>query len=265
MISGLNVTSTNADHSSAQKPQGEQIAKHFSAAAHHYAKHDSLQRMSRDVLLAHGQFAASVVDIGCGPGTDLSAKGVKHTVGVDIALGMLQQARDQLVGLSPICANAEQLPLADDSVECIYSNLALQWCDNFPSAVNEMARVVRSGGYVNLAIVTDGSLAELQQLGLHVNSFLAFETVTEAFTPSDWHLQWHEQQTLTCYFDDLKQLLYSIKGVGASTHTCGQANAKTKLTGRQSWLALQQSAQQIRVAQGLPLSYQIGFIRAQKR
>ncbi|WP_394203563.1 methyltransferase domain-containing protein [Shewanella waksmanii] len=265
MISGSATNKHHSDCAQSVELHDEQIARHFSAAAGQYAQHDALQRMSRDVLLEHGRFASRMLDIGCGPGTALAAQGVSHTTGVDIALGMLQQARAQLTNFLPICANAECLPIQSQSIAGIYSNLALQWCDDLSLAIAEMQRVLQPRGYANIAIVTQGSLPQLQQLGLHVNPFLTAETILKSFNKQQWQLAWHETQTLTCYFDDLKQLLYSIKGVGASTHTANATQSKPVLSGRRSWQALQQKASQLRTQEGMPLSYKIVFVCAQKR
>ena len=81
---------------------------------------------------------------------------------------------------------------------------------------------------------------------------------------------------MTVYFDTLKALLYSIKGVGASVHvassttrvsgsTVSASEFTPRLRGRQDWQAMQVKAESLRLPQGLPLTYQIVQIRARRR
>ncbi|MFB2653745.1 malonyl-ACP O-methyltransferase BioC [Shewanella seohaensis] len=277
--------SVNSNQSASQV---EHIAERFSAAAKHYQEHNCLQRLSGASLLQGFAAKGAILDIGAGPGTDFANRAMGEEMRVyalDIALGMLQQLQATFPSYLCVCGNAEQLPFAGGSIDSIYSNLALQWCQDFPAATREMARVLKPGGEAHLSIVAEGSLAQLSHLGLRVNGFLSLESLKAAFDTSDWQLFDVQLVPMTVYFHDLKTLLYSIKGVGASVQSFAQSSIEPsmsaeqgsdisvsgshshlgKLRGRRDWQALQQRAEQFRETQGLPLTYQIAQFRVRRQ
>lgn len=242
----------------------DKIAQQFSHAAQQYQQHDVLQRITAQVLQEAMGSTSRLLDIGCGPGTDFSFLGpIKQVLAVDIAPGMLQQMRTRYPEYLSVCGDAQCLPLQDNSVDAIYSNLALQWCATLNSAVQEMARVLSPKGECYLAIVVDGSLQQLKQLGLRVNRFQSAKEILASFNHEQWQLREQQVMPITVHFNHLKPLLYSIKGVGASVRGEGDTGqAQPLLRGRQDWLALNSQAEQMRQKAGLPLTYQILFIRA---
>ncbi|WP_283629505.1 methyltransferase domain-containing protein [Shewanella baltica] len=291
-----------------------QIAERFSAAAHSYQDHNQLQRLSAASLLSEFTAQGHLLDIGAGPGTDFSAYHCAHqsehhsehgsiqnpptaVFAVDIALGMLHKLKQSYPDYHGVCADAECLPFVDGCIDVIYSNLALQWCANFPAAVAEMARVLKPNGECHLSLVAQGSLNQLAELGLRVNDFSTLEALKTAFKLDTWQFLEVQLIPMTVHFDTLKALLYSIKGVGASvqsasaTHSASSissansisldsstiqsagevagaiaaAEPALRLRGRQDWQALQAKAESLRVPQGLPLTYQIVQIRARRR
>ena len=282
---------------------GAQIAERFSAAAHSYQDHNQLQRLSAASLLSEFTAQGHLLDIGAGPGTDFSAYHCAHqsehgsiqnppttVFAVDIALGMLHKLKQTYPDYHGVCADAECLPFVDGCIDVIYSNLALQWCANFPAAVAEMARVLKPDGECHLSLVAQGSLNQLAELGLRVNDFSTLEALKAAFKLDTWQFLEVQLIPMTVHFDTLKALLYSIKGVGASvqsasaTHSANSisldnstiqsagevagaiaaADLAPRLRGRQDWLAMQAKAESLRVPQGLPLTYQIVQIRARR-
>ena len=283
---------------------GAQIAERFSAAAHSYQDHNQLQRLSAASLLSEFTAQGHLLDIGAGPGTDFSAYHCAHqsehgsiqnppttVFAVDIALGMLHKLKQSYPDYHGVCADAECLPFVDGCIDVIYSNLALQWCANFPAAVAEMARVLKPNGECHLSLVAQGSLNQLAELGLRVNDFSTLEALKASFKLDTWQFLEVQLIPMTVHFDTLKALLYSIKGVGASvqsasaTHSANSisldsstiqsagevagataaAEPALRLRGRQDWLAMQAKAESLRVPQGLPLTYQIVQIRARRR
>lgn len=299
---------------------GAQIAERFSAAAHSYQDHNQLQRLSAASLLSEFTAQGHLLDIGAGPGTDFAAYHSAHqsdhesahqsecqsahhsehgsiqnppttVFAVDIALGMLHKLKQSYPDYHGVCADAECLPFVDGCIDVIYSNLALQWCANFPAAVAEMARVLKPNGECHLSLVAQGSLNQLAELGLRVNDFSTLEALKTAFKLDTWQFLEVQLIPMTVHFDTLKALLYSIKGVGASvqsasaTHSANSISLDSstiqsagevagaivvsepalRLRGRQDWQALQAKAESLRVPQGLPLTYQIVQIRARRR
>jgi ubiquinone/menaquinone biosynthesis C-methylase UbiE len=98
---------------------------------------------------------ATVVDVGTGTGFVAAglAPRVKRVIGIDNSPAMLEVARGNLDTLG--IANVElvqgevtHLPLADSSMEAAFANMVLHHAENPASMLQEMVRVVKSGGTV---------------------------------------------------------------------------------------------------------------------
>ncbi|MDD2770471.1 MAG: methyltransferase domain-containing protein, partial [Methylococcus sp.] len=75
--------------------------------------------------------------------------------------------------------DAEALPLADASVDLIFSNMALQWCERLDLAVSECHRVLRPGGVLAFSSFGEPTLSELRAAWRAVDGYShvnAFET-----------------------------------------------------------------------------------------
>lgn len=238
------------------------VAEHFSRA-HQYDCHNLLQRLTANKLLTKAALGGHLLDIGAGPGTDFSLFPVIRVTTVDIAFAMCQRLKSLHHSYEAVCADAAALPFSNACFDSLYSNLALQWCPDFTVAVAEASRVLRPGGRGYFAMVCDGALPELEAMGFCVNHFAPASMMAAAFSDQDWCELSIDVVTETLYFDDLRTLLYSIKGVGASARRgSGQGKA---LRGRADWLARMEDAERLRTPQGLPLSYQILYVSAVKR
>lgn len=100
-----------------------------------------------------------VLDIACGTGDftiELAQKGVEKVIGVDISEGMmkigLQKVED--AGLSDRITmhvdDSESLSLADNSVDAVSVAFGVRNFEHLQIGLNEMNRVIRSGGTVNV-------------------------------------------------------------------------------------------------------------------
>jgi malonyl-CoA O-methyltransferase len=120
--------------------------------------------------------ARRVVDLGCGTGAQRSAllkRFARATwIGVDLSAAMLRQARPGYAGwlrsaLRPrtlrICADAERLPLAGASVDCVFSNLMLNWHPAPHRVFPEVARVLAEDGLLLFASFGPDTLRELRE------------------------------------------------------------------------------------------------------
>ena len=124
------------------------IKHSFSDAAKTYDSVASLQRqIGRELLnidtVAHLQ--GVVLDLGCGTGflTQELAQHCHHAtlIALDLSQMMLERCREK-VGVKShyVCADAEKLPLKAQSVNAIFSNVALQWCYPIDEALSELHR-----------------------------------------------------------------------------------------------------------------------------
>lgn len=108
------------------------------------------------LAIASGQ---TVLDIGCGPGTDLprlsDAVGPAGTVlGVDNSTVRTAEARRRTAGLPAVTVlrgDARRLPLRDDTVDRARADRVLQHVTQPLNALIEARRVLRPGGILSLA------------------------------------------------------------------------------------------------------------------
>ncbi len=108
----------------------------------------------------------TVLDIGCGAGTDLllaaMAVGPRgRAIGVDMTAGMRECARRgaDALGLRHVDVRegeATDLPVEDASVDVVISNGVLNLVPDKARAIAEIARVLRPGGRVQIADIVLG-------------------------------------------------------------------------------------------------------------
>lgn len=108
----------------------------------------------KDMLNGNGNIAAA--DIGCGAGRYslrfLQHLGLHHLACIDVNESMLEQVANILgeAGLSnfsTIESAAEHIPLADNSIDCIFTFNAIHHFD-FVAFMQEAARIAKDGGSI---------------------------------------------------------------------------------------------------------------------
>lgn len=102
---------------------------------------------------------------------------------------MLQELRRKQSWFAKTCAvqaDATALPLADQSVDVIFTNLLLPWIDDPAIVFREAARVLRKDGLMLFATLGPDSLLELRRAWqsvddrAHVNRFLDMHDLGDA-------------------------------------------------------------------------------------
>jgi SAM-dependent methyltransferase len=118
--------------------------------------HDSYWRFHRDQFLPLVPPPGGLtVDVGCGEGRvtrDLKALG-HRVISVDASPTMLAAARDADPDGDYRLADAAALPLDDASADLAVAFMSLQDVDDLAGAVRELARVLRPGGRLCMAVV----------------------------------------------------------------------------------------------------------------
>jgi malonyl-CoA O-methyltransferase len=265
----------NAQTDSIAALDKKKVAQSFSRAA---ATYDSVAQLQRDIgtqlfsrLPAALSAQSTLLDIGSGTGfftRQLATQyGESHIIGLDIAEGMLRYSSVQQEGINWLCADAESLPLANNSVDVIFSSLAIQWCNNLPQLMAELARVLKPGGQVHIATLGPDTLHELksawQQVDnyVHVNRFQSSHNLVAVLQSAQLTLGEIKQENRTLHYDHLKELTRELKALGAHNMNSGKPEG---LTGRARMLAFKTAYEQFRGAQGLPATYDVIYLKAYK-
>lgn len=109
----------------------------------------------------------TILDVGCGPGIVSAALAphAREVVAFDITPEMLEKARQRCreAGVRNVrfeLGRAEQLPFPDGSFDAVVTRLTLHHFPDPQQAVEEMARVMRSGGRLVVADVMSSEIAE---------------------------------------------------------------------------------------------------------
>jgi ubiquinone/menaquinone biosynthesis C-methylase UbiE len=140
-----------------------------------------------------------ILDIGCGTGRLLRRLHARwpdaRLVGIDLAEGMLAQARQLTADATFYQAPAEQIPLEDAWLDLVCSTMSFHHWSNHVMGVREAFRVLRQGGIFALADTNVGhghpltrrQVGDLfQSTGFHIqiqSSLLPFLTVTIGVKP----------------------------------------------------------------------------------
>ncbi|MBX4180954.1 malonyl-ACP O-methyltransferase BioC [Sodalis sp. CWE] len=199
------------------------IALCFSRAASQYDRYSSFQRTCGKKLcdLVGTIKGKWVLDAGCGTGcfSQFWKNQGNKVISLDLAGAMLDIAQRRKAAKAYIIGDIEQLPLATASVDVIYSNLAVQWCNNLPNALAEMYRVLRQDGILAFSTLAQGSLKELAHIWkkvdnrIHINQFLPHNVIVKAIIPYRHRIV---TELHILHYEKITDLLRGIKGVGAS-------------------------------------------------
>ena len=258
--------------SAQQQNNKQQVAAAFSRAA---ATYDSVADFQRAVgtrllsLLPESISPTQIqqwLDLGCGTGyfcehlqqRFASARGT----GLDLAQGMLAFARTRCPTLSYICADAEQLPLQDNSQDLLFSSLALQWWTDFSKVLREAHRVLKPGGVLLFSSLADGSLIELRRSwqavdnANHVNQFRTLKRYQELTAASALQVLDVHCHTHTYHYAKVADLTHELKHLGADHVQDGRAPG---LVSRQGLQRLLRAYEDYRQAQGLPATWQVVY------
>ncbi|SET52078.1 malonyl-ACP O-methyltransferase BioC [Thalassotalea agarivorans] len=242
------------------------IAKSFGGASDSYDVSARLQRFSGKHLMPWlpNRHDLTVLDLGCGTGffTDILASQYEQVIGLDISTKMLNFAKQKRnKAITWVEADAFKLPFADNSLDFIYTNLVIQWCEPLQDSLNEMMRVLKPGGLVAFSTLIDGTLFELKSAwkqvddDQHVIDFRTLESLESAVNQGAFRLLESKQQDVILEYENVIHLARELKGLGAN-HVPKKRNKG--LAGKDKWQKMETSYSDFQEPGGVyPATYKV--------
>jgi malonyl-CoA O-methyltransferase len=243
----------------------------FERAACSYDSVAVLQREMADRMLERLDYVRLnpqlVLDLGVGTGYAIEGLQKRfpttEILALDFALGMLLQAQRRGSGTeSPrcLCADAEALPLADASVELVFSNATFQWCNDIQGTFSECLRVLRPGGLLMFTTFGPDTLWELRDAWAladghsHVSPFLDMHHIGDALVQTGFADPVMDVERLTLTYEKVPDLMRDLKVLGAHNSTSDRPRG---LTGKGRLAAVKRVYEAHRRDGRLPASYEV--------
>ncbi|MFM1987054.1 MAG: hypothetical protein RJA99_11 [Pseudomonadota bacterium] len=113
-----------------------------------------------------------------------------------------------------VAADAHALPVASDSVDLVWSNLAFHWFDDVPAAIAEWYRVLRPGGLLMFSAFGVDTLAELRAAGLHTPALPDLHDVGDALVEAGFAEPVMDGERLSVTWTDPLKLLADLRALG---------------------------------------------------
>jgi len=249
------------------------LARAFDRAGSGYDAAAGLQARVRAELLQRLQFfrlqPQVVLDVGAG--TARASVALKQhfpgalVIAADIALGMLRAAPRPWWPwrrYERIVADAYALPLQAQSVDLIFSNLMLQWCDRPDAVFGEFQRVLRPTGLVVFSTFGPDTLWELREAwasvddGEHVSRFADMQELGDGLTQAGLMEPVMDVEQHKLDYADSRSLMRELQRIGAANAALGRRRG---LTGRTRMQAVTAAYERRRTVSGLPATYEVIF------
>ncbi|BFM49328.1 malonyl-ACP O-methyltransferase BioC [Marinomonas sp. THO17] len=258
----------------------KQLAKRFDRAAVGYDRYAQFQLevMHRLLAMLPNQNFDRIVDLGSGTGAALpllvTQHSFSHCLALDLSSSMLLQARQRVQQDCPdlahkihyLCADAESLPFAKASLSLVFSNLAVQWCLQPNALFQALYKASQQHGYFVFTTLLSDSMPEIDLAwqGVdetnHVHQYVPRQVLQDYLEQEGWHLESLCHDTVRMWFDSPEQAVASLRKVGAS-----MVGAEQSVMSPSTWKRFLQAYEKQRQPEGIPLSYQVAFVVAQKR
>jgi malonyl-CoA O-methyltransferase len=246
-------------------------------AASNFLRREVAGRMFERLSLVKNS-PQQVLDAGCGDGADLAqlqkAYPAAQVLGVDAVPAMLaaatasaQAPRSFLSRLLPaksgidlVCADFGQLPLGPNSLDLVWSNLALHWHPQPDRVFAEWRRVLRVDGLLMFSNFGPDTFRELR------NAFAAMDETPHTLPFVDMHdfgdqlveagftTPVMDMEQITVTYDTVQALLADVRAFGGNP----LATRRRGLVGRRAWQRMLDALESQRGPSGkLNLSFEV--------
>lgn len=258
----------------AQQLDKQAVKRAFSEAAANYDSFATLQRTVGKALLNKYPVEAKqgmLLDMGSGTGflsqEITQQKPDQAIIGLDIAFNMLQTSKNKFPSSEwfYICADAEYLPFKIESLQYIYSNLALQWCQDLLTLFKQVKAVLKPKGQLVFSTFGEDSLYELKTAWaavddyVHVNHFYGAEQIADLLAQAGYTHISCETLVYPCIYTNIWSLMHELKGLGAQN---ANTQRNKRPTTRQQLNKMIANYPALQLDGKLVASYEIIYVKA---
>lgn len=247
------------------------IRKAFDNAAESYDQAAVLQKeVCRRLLAKLDAVRLSpqwILDAGSGTGEAVKALQKRYKkselVLLDLSENMLHKAVKQgALFRKPhqVCGDIESLPFADESFDLLFSNLAMQWCNDLGAALVEFKRVLKPGALLQFATFGPDTLNELRSSwkkidsAVHINQFIDMHDIGDGLLQAGFAEPVMESEIITVNYEKLDTLMQDLRDIGANVTANGRRQG---LLTRNMLKQLHEAYEVYRKDDMLPASYEI--------
>lgn len=221
----------------------------------------------------------TILDAGCGTGLGVQRLAERYrgsrVVALDIAPPMLGLAAGRQSWLSKawwprqgyVCGDIEALPLKDGCVDMVWSNLAMQWCNDIDLTFRELHRTLRPQGLAMFSTFGPDTLMELREAAsvdaahTHVSRFLDMHDIGDALVRAGFADPVMDVERFTLTYDNVLALMRDLKAIGAHNATEGRRRG---LEGKSFLQRLAGNYERFRQQGKLPATYEVVYGHAWK-
>lgn len=248
----------------------------FERAAASYEKAAVLQQEIGERLLERLDYVrlapTTVLDLGSGTGLALDRLCRRYrqaqVIALDFATAMLSRARRRGSWRNrprPLCADIDRLPIADDSVDLIFSNATLQWSNDLHGCFAELYRVLRPGGLLMFTTFGPDTLIELRRAWAaadgspHVADFVDMHDIGDALVQARFADPVMDCERLNMTYPTVAALMADMKSLGTQNRLQSRHRG---LTGRRRLQRMLSAYEALRSDGALPSTWEVVYGQA---
>lgn len=229
-----------------------------------------------------------VLDAGCGEGADLPALQQRfpdaHVLGLDASPAMLQEARirqgDALssmnrlltkllparmgaglnAGAGVLCSDFARLPFGINTVDLVWSNLALHWHPQPDRVFAEWRRVLRVDGLLMFSCFGPDTFRQLRagfataDAASHALPFVDMHDFGDMLVNAGFSTPVMDMETITVTYASVDKLMSDVRAWGGNP----LVTRKRGLLGAKAWARIVHALEQNRTSDGrLPLTFEV--------
>ncbi|HZD19104.1 MAG TPA: methyltransferase domain-containing protein [Burkholderiales bacterium] len=201
--------------------------RRFARAARAYAGASRLEAEVATRMLERLEYVKlaprRILDAGSGPAREASALAARYQgaqiIALDYALAMLPRPRRWFKGPTvAVCGDIAHLPLAPQSVELVWCNMALHWVNEPLAAFREFARVLAPEGLLMFSTLGPDTLKELRAAAgaARVHAFIDMHDLGDMLLAAGMQAPVMDMELLRMEYRAGDELLADLRASGQS-------------------------------------------------